>query len=71
MRDMPVGLGLMEGSRVHILDGKTEIGAHVRRYLCFLICYMHLIRSRAIKFLFPKDLFPSLLAQHVRSYYQI
>ena len=38
MHYMLVGLGLSEGSMVHILDGKSEIGAHVSRNRCYLIC---------------------------------
>ena len=33
---------------VLILDGNYVIGAHVRRNLCDLICFSHLIRSRAV-----------------------
>ena len=32
---------------VLILDGNSEMGAHVRRNLCYLMCLMHLIRLRA------------------------
>ena len=31
-----------------IFDGNSEIGAHVRSILCYLICSRHLIRSRAV-----------------------
>ena len=34
---------------VHILDGNSEIDAHVRSNLCNCMCVRHLIRSRAIK----------------------
>ena len=34
-------------SMVLILDGNSEIGAHVRSNLCYFICLRHLIRSRA------------------------
>ena len=30
---------------VLILDGNSELGAHVRSHLCYLICCRHLIRS--------------------------
>ena len=33
---------------VHILDGNSEIVAHVKSNLCSLICLRHLIRSRAV-----------------------
>ena len=36
--------------RVHILDGNSEIGAHVRSNLCYFICLRHLIRSRAVTY---------------------
>ena len=31
-----------------LIDGNSEIGAHVRSNLCYLICLRHLIRSRAV-----------------------
>ena len=31
------------------LDGNSEIGAYVRNNICYLICLMHFIRSRAVK----------------------
>ena len=34
---------------VPLLDGYSEVGAHVRRNLCYLICLRHLIRVRAVK----------------------
>ena len=33
---------------VLILDGYSEIGAHVRSNRCYLICLSHLFRSRAV-----------------------
>ena len=33
---------------VPLLDGKSEIGAHVRRDLCNSICLRHFIRSRVV-----------------------
>ena len=33
---------------VTTLDGNSEIGAHVRRNLCYLICARHLICSKAV-----------------------
>ena len=30
------------------LDGNSEIGAHVKNNLCYLICLRHLIKSRAV-----------------------
>ena len=45
----------------YILDGNSEIGAHVRRNICYLICSRHLIKSRAVtnqkKNLLQKGLF--------------
>ena len=55
---------------VLILDGKSEIVAHVRSNLCYLICFGHLIRSRACTnriFFPPKSIFPFIHAQHVLS----
>ena len=34
---------------VLILDGNSEIGAHVKSNLCYLICLRRFIRSRAVK----------------------
>ena len=34
---------------VPILDGNSEIDAHARTYLCYIICLRHLIRSGAAK----------------------
>ena len=33
---------------VLILDGNYDIGAHVRRILCYFICLRHLIKSREV-----------------------
>ena len=30
------------------LDGNSEIGAHVRSNVCYLICLRHVIRSKAV-----------------------
>ena len=59
---------------VLILDGKSEIGAHVRSNLCYLSCLRHLIRSRAVInhiFFLRKDLFSFMRAQNVLSYHLI
>ena len=47
---------------VLILDGKSEIGAHVRSILCYLICFRHLIRPKAVtirSIFLLKSYFPS------------
>ena len=52
---------------IHILDGNSEIGAHVRSNLCYLICLRRLIRSRAVTnrlFLLRKDLLFFMRSQH-------
>ena len=36
------------GFMVRILDGNSEIGAHVRSNLCFLICLRRFIKSREV-----------------------
>ena len=55
-----------------VLDGFSDIGAHVRSKLCCLICIWQLIRSRAITdriyFLFRNDIYSVMRAQHVLSY---
>ena len=54
----------------HILDGKSEIGAHVLREIGDLIWLRHLLRSRAVENLktnFRKVLFSFKRAQHVLS----
>ena len=58
---------------VLILDGNSEIGAHIRRNICYLICLMHLIRSKAVtnQFFPPKRFFSLFRAQHVMSYHLI
>ena len=38
---------------VLILDGYTEIGAHVRSNLCYLTCLRHLIIPKVVRFFFP------------------
>ena len=49
-------------AKVLILDGNSEMYAHVRINPCYLICVMHLVRSRATSF---------MRAQHVLSYHLI
>ena len=47
-----------------ILDGNSEVCAHVRSNLCYLICLRQLIRSRAATnriFSLQKDFFPSCM----------
>ena len=51
---------------VLILDGDSEIEAHVRLPLCYLICLRHLIRSGGATI--QKYLVSFMRAQHVRSY---
>ena len=51
---------------VLVLDGNSEIGAHV----CYLICLRHLIQVQEqskIGFFLLKDLFSLMRAQHVLS----
>ena len=54
---------------VLILDGHSEIDAHVRSNLCFFTCIRLLISSRAGKI--GKDLLCIMRAQHVMSYHLI
>ena len=58
---------------VLILDGSSEIGAHVRSNLGHIICLRHLFRSRTVTnrtiFFLGKDLFSVISAQHVLSYH--
>ena len=59
---------------VLILDGVSEIGAHVRSNLYHLIYLSHLIRSREVTnpiFFLEKDLISLMLAQDVLSYHVI
>ena len=60
---------------VLILDGTSEIGAHVRSNFCLLTCLRHLSRAREEENLFflafAKDLFSFMRAQHVLSYHLI
>ena len=44
MTEMPICRNV--ATMVLILDGNSEIGAHVRSNLCYLSCLKHLIRSR-------------------------
>ena len=59
---------------VFILDGNSEIGAHVWSKFRNLICPRHFFISRALTnliFFFKIELFSVLSAQHVLSYQQI
>ena len=56
---------------VLILDGNSEIGAHVRSELYYLICLGHLIRSRAVTNLLRTYLFSLMRAPNVLSYHLI
>ena len=59
---------------VLILDGHSEIGAHVGRDCGNLICLRHLVISRAAKdriFFIEHDLFFFMLARLDLSYYLI
>ena len=59
---------------VLILDGNSEIGAHVGSNICYLICLRHLIRSRVVSnsiYFLEKDLISLMLAQDVLSYHVI
>ena len=40
--------GSMSQPRYFIIDGKSELGAHVSSYLCYLRCLRHLSRPRAV-----------------------
>ena len=53
-------------ARVHILDGNSEIGAHARSNLCYLICVRHLNRSRGVT-----NPFYFMRAQQVLGYHLI
>ena len=58
---------------VVILGGNSGIGAHVRSYLCYLICSNHLVKSRAVTNLFfflRKDLFSFMRALQVTILYK-
>ena len=58
-------------SMVLVSDGNSEIGVHVRRNICYLICLRHLIRPRAVTnriYILRKDLFHFMRVQHVLSY---
>ena len=57
---------------VSILDGDLEIGAHVRSNHGYLICLMHLFRSRAdTNLIFLEVLFSYTRKQRVLSYHLI
>ena len=58
---------------VLILDGKLEIGAHVRSDFSYLICIRHFTISRAVRFFFliQNDMFSLTRAQHVLNYHLI
>ena len=54
---------------VLMLDGNSEIGAHVKKNLCYLICLRHLNRIVTNRiFILRKDIFSF---QHVLSYHLI
>ena len=56
------------------INGNSKIGAHVRSYHCYLMCFRHLIRSREDTnpiFIFGKDILSFIVAQHVLSYHLI
>ena len=56
-----------------LLDGNSEIGAHVKSNLCYLICSRHLICSRADtkRIFIRKPLLSFVRTQHVLSYHLI
>ena len=54
---------------VLVLDGNSEIGEHVRSYLCYLICLRHRIISRAVTN--QKSQICIMLAQHTLSYLDV
>ena len=59
---------------VHILGGKSEIGAHVKSNLCYLVCLRHLNRLRAVTtrlFFSEKTYIFFMHAQYVLSYHII
>ena len=51
-----------------ILDGNSEIDAHIRSNLCYLICLRHLIRSHNLDFSTNEPIFLHA-AQHFLSYH--
>ena len=53
---------------VLILEGNSEIGAHVGRHICNLICFEKFAHSESSDFLVR---FCSMRAQHVLSYHLI
>ena len=59
---------------VLLLDGHSEIGAHVRCHICYFICLRNLKRSRAVTnriLILRKDLFSFMRAQHALRYHLI
>ena len=59
---------------VLVLDGNSEISAHVWSNLCYLTCSRHLVRSRAVTnriFFLRKGLFSFMRAQHDLRYHLI
>ena len=60
---------------VLILDGISELGAHVRSNLGYLVCLRHSNKSSAVTdrifFFFRKDLFPFMREQPVLSYHDV
>ena len=54
--------GFFTTAMVLLLDGNSEICAHVRGNLCYLICFRHLIRAKSVTnriFFSEKTYFPS------------
>ena len=59
---------------VLILDGNSELRAHVRSNICYLICIRNINRSKAVAyriFFYRKSQFLLMRAQHDMSYYLI
>ena len=56
-----------------VLDGNSDIGAHVYSNLFYLICFRHLIWPRAVtnRIFSSKNLFFFMRAQHVLSHHLI
>ena len=59
--------------KIIILDSNSEMGAHVRSNLCYLICIRHLIRSRAVTIVFflREYLFSSTLRKQQQPWLQV
>ena len=57
---------------VLLLPGDLEIGAHIRRNLCYLIGLRHFIRARTVTtwiLFFRKDVSSFMRAQYILSYH--